>query len=58
MTTINTTTTGRSILHKRPTARSTSSSVVTKRSKATDRLDQTPGISTTSTLKTTTSAVV
>jgi hypothetical protein len=37
---------------RRPTARSTSSSVVAKRSKATDKLDQTPGRSGTSTLKT------
>jgi hypothetical protein len=37
---------------RRPTARSTSSSEVVKRSKATDRLDQTPGRSGTSTLKT------
>jgi hypothetical protein len=37
---------------RRLTARSTSSSEVAKRSKATDRLDQTPGRSGTSTLKT------
>jgi hypothetical protein len=37
---------------RRLTARSTSSSAVAKRSKATDRLDQTPGRSGTSTLKT------
>jgi hypothetical protein len=37
---------------RRPTARSTSSSAVTKRSKATDRPDQTPRRSGTSTLKT------
>jgi hypothetical protein len=37
---------------KGPTARSTSSSAVTKRSKATDRPDQTPGRSGTSTPKT------
>jgi hypothetical protein len=37
---------------RKPTARSTSSSEVAKRSKATDRLDQTPGRSVTSTLKT------
>jgi hypothetical protein len=37
---------------RRLTARSTSSSEVTKQSKATDRLDQTPGRSGTSTLKT------
>jgi hypothetical protein len=60
-----TTTTGRSELHhhrqngatpmvhfRRPTARSTSSLEVAKRSKATDRPDQTPGRSSTSTLKT------
>jgi hypothetical protein len=64
-TTINMTTTRRSGLHRhrpkgatkmvhfrRPTARSTSSSMVTKRSNVTDRLDQTPGRSGTSTLKT------
>jgi hypothetical protein len=64
-TTINTTTTERSGLHhhrlkgatpmvhfRRPTARSTSSSVVAKRSKVTDKLDQTPGRSGTPTLKT------
>jgi hypothetical protein len=37
---------------KRPTARSTSSLEVAKRSKPTDRLDRTPGRSGTSTLKT------
>jgi hypothetical protein len=37
---------------RKPTARSTSSLEVAKRSKATDRLDQTPGRSGTSTLKT------
>jgi hypothetical protein len=37
---------------RRPTARSTSSSAVAKRSKATDRPDQTPGRSGTSTPKT------
>jgi hypothetical protein len=37
---------------RRPTARSTSSLEVAKRSKATDRPDQTPGRSGTSTLKT------
>jgi hypothetical protein len=37
---------------RRPTMRSTSSSVVAKRPKATDRTDQTPGRSGTSTLKT------
>jgi hypothetical protein len=37
---------------RRLTARSTSSLVVAKRPKATDRLDQTPGRSGTSTLKT------
>jgi hypothetical protein len=65
MTTIARTTTGRSgHLHHRPkgetlmvhsrklTAKSTSSLEVAKRSKATDRLDQTPGRSGTSTLKT------
>jgi hypothetical protein len=65
MTTIARTTTERSRpLHRRPkgatpmvhsrkpTARSTSSSEVAKRSKATDGLDQTPGRSGTSTLKT------
>jgi hypothetical protein len=65
MTTINMTRTGRSGLHhhrpngatpmvrfRRPTARSTSSLVVAKRSKATGRLDQMPGRSGTSTLKT------
>jgi hypothetical protein len=64
-TTIARTATGRSgHLHHRPkgetlmvhsrklTAKSTSSSEVAKRSKATDRLDQTPGRSGTSTLKT------
>jgi hypothetical protein len=64
-TTIARTTTGRSgrlrhrpkgatlMVHfRRLTARSTSSSEVAKRSKATDRLDQTPGRSGTSTLKT------
>jgi hypothetical protein len=64
-TTVPTTTTGRSELHRhrpkgaatmvrsrRLTVRSTSLLVVAKRSKATDRLDQTPGISGTSTLKT------
>jgi hypothetical protein len=63
--TITTTTTGRNGLHRhlpkgatpmvrsrRLTARSTSSSEVAKRSKATDRLDQTPGRSGTSTPKT------
>jgi hypothetical protein len=64
-TTVPATTTGRSGLHhhrpngttpmvhsRRPTARSTSSLEVAKRSKATDRLDQTPGRSGTSTPKT------
>jgi hypothetical protein len=64
-TTITTTTIGRNELHhhrpkgatpmarfRRPTARSTSSSAVTKRSKATDRPDQTPGRSGTSAPKT------
>jgi hypothetical protein len=37
---------------RRPTARSTSLSVVAKRSKPTDKLDRTPGRSGTSTLKT------
>jgi hypothetical protein len=37
---------------RKPIARSTSSSEVAKRSKATDRLDQTPGRRGTSTLKT------
>jgi hypothetical protein len=37
---------------RKPTARSTSSSEVAKRSKATDGLDQTPGRSGMSTLKT------
>jgi hypothetical protein len=37
---------------RKPTVRSTSSSEVAKRSKATDRLDRTPGRSGTSTLKT------
>jgi hypothetical protein len=37
---------------RRPTARSTSSLEVAKRSKATNRLDQTPGRSGTSTPKT------
>jgi hypothetical protein len=63
-TTITTTTTGRSGLHhyrpkgatpmvcfRRPTARSTSSSEVAKRSKATDRPDQAPGRLGTSTPK-------
>jgi hypothetical protein len=36
---------------RRPTARSTSLSVVAKQSKPTDRLDRTPGRSSTSTLK-------
>jgi hypothetical protein len=65
MTAINTTTTGRSGLHhhrpkgatpmvhfRRPTARSTSSLVVAKRSKATGKLDKMTGRSGTSTLKT------
>jgi hypothetical protein len=65
------TTTGRSGLHRhrpkgatpmvcsrRLTARSTSSLVVAKRPKVTDRLDQTPGRSGTSILKTVTSVVV
>jgi hypothetical protein len=65
MTTDPATTTARSRLHhhrpkeatpmvhcRRPTARSTSSSEVTKRLKATDRLDQMPGRSGTSTPKT------
>jgi hypothetical protein len=65
MTTVPATTTRRSGLHhhrpkgatpmvhsRRPTARSTSSLEVAKRSKATDRLDQTPGRSSTSTPKT------
>jgi hypothetical protein len=64
-TTIARTTTGRSrrlrhrpkgetptVHSRKPTARSTSSSEVAKRSKATDRLDRTPGRSVTSTLKT------
>jgi hypothetical protein len=64
-TTINTITTGRSGPHhhrpkgatpmvhfRRPTARSTLSSVVAKRSKATNRLDQMPGRPGTLTLKT------
>jgi hypothetical protein len=64
-TTVTTTTTVRSGLRRhrpkgatpmvrfrRPTVKSTSSSVVSKRSKVTDRLDQTPGRSGTSTLKT------
>jgi hypothetical protein len=64
-TTVPATTTGRSGLHhhrpkgatptvhsRRPTARSTSSLEVAKRSKATDRLDQMPGRSGTSTPKT------
>jgi hypothetical protein len=64
-TIVTTTTTGRSGLHRhhpkgatpmvhfrRPTARSTSSSVVAKRSKATDRFNQMPGRSGTSTPKT------
>jgi hypothetical protein len=64
-TTITTTTTGKNELHRhhpkgatpmahfrRPTTRSTSSSAVAKRSKATDRTDQTLGRSGTSTLKT------
>jgi hypothetical protein len=65
MTTVPVTTTGRSGLHRhrpkgatamvcsrRLTARSISSLVVAKRSKVTDRLDQTTGRSGTSTLKT------
>jgi hypothetical protein len=63
MTTIARTTTGSSrhlrpkgatptVHSRKPTVRSTSSSEVAKRSKATDRLDQTPGRSGTSTLKT------
>jgi hypothetical protein len=65
MTTITTTTIGRNELHchrpkwatpmvrsRRPTVRSTSSSAVAKRSKATDRPDQTLGRSDTSTPKT------
>jgi hypothetical protein len=64
-TTVPATTTGRSGLHhhrpkgatpmvhfRSPTVRSTSLLVVTKRSKATDRLNQTPGRSGTSILKT------
>jgi hypothetical protein len=43
---------------RRPTARSTSSPAVAKRSKATDRPDQTPGRSGTSTPKLAASALV
>jgi hypothetical protein len=43
---------------RRPTARSTPSSKVAKRSKVADRLDQTPGRSGTSTPKPATSAMV